>query len=325
MTAIRKRSPIAIALLMIIACFGLYDYVALGQNAKPVGGNSESEPDVVKPAKVVGASATVNDPGVESALNTVDLHPEPFEDDDLFENPFDTSKKAKNPFSRYFDDDEYFRSQVELTEAINISWSHKYSTTGAPGLGIPPSPIQTRRSVATVTNEYTVLPAEQKHALLIALRNKLLREQTEKIMTEDDAEGRKALLSELKDIYRSRFQIDTAYQDYRVRKIEARTKKLRDEITAREDAREEWVDAMVTLAKMRANGIDTIDPNVLPVAVDEPSAFPSANYRDSQTAENSARLYRLPQSGPLPQPNMQLPTIPARPVARDSGALRKVE
>lgn len=82
-----------------------------------------------------------------------------------------------------------------------------------------------------------------------------LRQKLESKNSPDDEDAKEGHLKELKRMYALRFDLDTAYQDFKVSQVEARAKKLRAEVQAREQASEKWVDAMITLAKMKADGI----------------------------------------------------------------------
>lgn len=95
----------------------------------------------------------------------------------------------------------------------------------------------------------------------------------------ENNENREALLKKLKQLYTLRFNLDTAYQDLKVTEIETRAAKLRAEVAAREKASSEWVDAMVTLAKMKSNGIET--------GIADVSPFPAlSNSRDLQSSDS---------------------------------------
>ena len=117
----------------------------------------------------------------------------------------------------------------------------------------------------TVNPRAEDLSPEQRLGVIVTLQNQLIERAHRQLLEAKGDSARNELLEELGAIYADRFDIDTKYQDYKVRRIEARAAKLRADVTARERAAKEWVDAMVTLAKMRANGIETM-PAVGPPA-----------------------------------------------------------
>ena len=103
-------------------------------------------------------------------------------------------------------------------------------------------------------------------------------------MQAKDAKTRNDTLNSLKLLYAMRFEIDTAYQDYKVREIERRAKALREEVIAREDVAGDWVDAMVhTFENARQrNRDDDTDPRV-PVRITSLNRYrgrqPSTRFR----------------------------------------------
>lgn len=102
-------------------------------------------------------------------------------------------------------------------------------------------------------------------------------DQARLLKTEDEAE-RKKILASLKLNYEARFAIDTAYQELQLKEIELRAAKLREEVNKRAESQQEWVSAMVTLDKMRANGISTMEPagHEHSISSNEPTWNPNA-------------------------------------------------
>lgn len=100
---------------------------------------------------------------------------------------------------------------------------------------------------------------EQCLGIAVAAIEKQIAAQNRELVESNDTESREALIKKLSDSYRTRFELDTAFQDFKVSEIERRAKKLRAEVEARQSATQQWVDAMVTLAKMKADGIETMN------------------------------------------------------------------
>lgn len=160
----------------------------------------------------------------------------------------------------------------------------------------------------TVAPKTADLTPEQRLGVVIGMRERELAKINQALAeTEDDAE-RDKLLAKLRVIYTERFEIDTMYQDYKVRKIEIRAAKLRADVKARDKALGDWVDAMVTLAKMRASGIETMPttPGPQPPSFGSPLTPPGMSLPPASTTfspENSVRGFGMrptPQAGAIP-------------------------
>ncbi len=151
--------------------------------------------------------------------------------------------------------------------------------------------------VQTVQTTSDELSPEQRLGVIIALQEEKIAQALKELMAEQDDKKREQQLRELEQLYIARFDVDTAYQDYKVRKIELRAAKLRADVTAREKAVDQWAAAMVTLAKMRAAGIETMH-NVSPTPgnlAPTPIGAPGQTLHDSRTPS-------------LPSPGMGFPS-----------------
>ncbi|MCC9602847.1 hypothetical protein LOC67_20035 [Stieleria sp. JC731] len=97
-------------------------------------------------------------------------------------------------------------------------------------------------------------------------------------------------IAELKFLYQLRFDLDTAFQDLKVTEIEARAKKLREEVERREASVDKWVDAKITLDQMKADGIDVNQRFSYPSAISIPQPaqypppIPAATFQSFQPA-----------------------------------------
>ena len=124
------------------------------------------------------------------------------------------------------------------------------------------------------------------------------------LQNNDDQPGSEQTWDELKFLMRLLFDLDTAFQDFKVTEIEERAKKLRAEVDRRSEAAQQWVNAMITLEEMKANGI----------AVDEiptlnPPVPTAAMYPGQPTEIQSGTGFRFPGSPPATgQPTRNLPT-----------------
>lgn len=83
-----------------------------------------------------------------------------------------------------------------------------------------------------------------------------LNRQRDQFLKSDEEENKSELAQRVKYLYALRYDLDTAYQDYKVSEIEERARKLREEVTRRQGAGKKWVAAMMTLDEMKADGID---------------------------------------------------------------------
>ena len=157
------------------------------------------------------------------------------------------------------------------------------------------------------------LTPEQRLGVLVSVHERLIREKQESLLAVED-DGRPKIVKELRELYAMRFELDTAYQDFRVREIERRANKLREEVDSRETAAKQWVDAMVTLAEMRASGIATMPPlsgprvesssgMPVPVGVSRLRSPRSTGVAPSTTPAGNS--FNYPSPGPL------APSLPA--------------
>ena len=83
-----------------------------------------------------------------------------------------------------------------------------------------------------------------------------LNRQRDQFLKSDKEENKSELAQRVKYLYALRYDLDTAYQDYKVSEIEERARNLREEVTRRQGAGKKWVAAMMTLDEMKADGID---------------------------------------------------------------------
>ena len=137
------------------------------------------------------------------------------------------------------------------------------------------------------------LTPAQRHAICVRQFNAQISSLKSQLSQETPKVQEEQLLAQLKSAYSARFRIDTVFQDIRVREIERRARKLRNELDARDEAEESWVKAMLTLAEMKADGIDT-------TAGDFPQPAP---YDDSRLRRNA---YNQPSFGNANQSNFML-------------------
>ncbi|MGB7325150.1 MAG: hypothetical protein WBD31_09780 [Rubripirellula sp.] len=192
------------------------------------------------------------------------------------------------------------------------------------------------------------LSSKDRHALFVQLIEKQIQSTHEKLLKTDDRGQRAAVLDTLKQAYADRFRVDTAYQNLKVTEIESRAKKLREELTERAESEKNWVNAMTTLAEMRANGIDPMvsmgnsQPPLTASSYPVPNRFeqsrttdsqPFPTFGDSSLAEEPFDT-RLPNDGrgfPSPTPDPRNQTQPnsrfSEPRSSDNAAtrLRRVE
>ncbi|MCG8653261.1 MAG: hypothetical protein MI861_25705 [Pirellulales bacterium] len=168
------------------------------------------------------------------------------------------------------------------------------------------------------------LSPEQRLGVFTALIETQLRKVQQGMTNGMDTGAMKKSLQELRDLYSRRFGLETDYQDYKVRKIERRAQKLRGEVDARKSATKDWVDAMVTLDKMRASGIGvlpgtvsagvglpatTVPDAIVPGAIVPGTAFPGAVLPSPKTINGNLGL---PPVSPGAPGTFSLPT-PAPP------------
>ncbi|QDT13896.1 hypothetical protein [Planctomycetes bacterium K23_9] len=102
------------------------------------------------------------------------------------------------------------------------------------------------------------LSSVHRHAICVMQFDAVIRDLRKDLDQANGAAAETEILDELAKAYSARFKIDTVYQDIKVKEIEQRAQKLRDELTARDEAEKAWVKAMMTLAELRADGIETM-------------------------------------------------------------------
>lgn len=174
--------------------------------------------------------------------------------------------------------------QNDLSGGMNSFPSEASSFRSPAGMGVPP--ISSGFSAANGTT--VKRSPEQSLAIMVAeVEKQIARHNRELNESTDDAQ-QEVLLKKLSESYQLRFELDTAFQDYKVAEIERRAKKLRADVDAREKATQQWVDAMVTLAKMKANGIETM--NSTPSSFDPTPALAPAKM-------DPAKTFNVPPSG----------------------------
>ena len=101
------------------------------------------------------------------------------------------------------------------------------------------------------------LTMDQRREIFLSLNLAKIRDNQQRLSGAGNETEKKKILASLKSEYAARFEIDTAFQELKLEEIERRASKLRAEVNKRSDSQDEWVNAMVTLDKMRANGFDT--------------------------------------------------------------------
>ena len=108
-----------------------------------------------------------------------------------------------------------------------------------------------------IDSEVDLTPA-QRHAICVRQFDTQIRSLKSQLNQGTQQDQKAKLLTQLKNALSARFRIDTVFQDVRVKEIERRAQKLRKELDARGVAEESWVQAMLTLAEMKSDGIDTM-------------------------------------------------------------------
>lgn len=133
---------------------------------------------------------------------------------------------------------------------------------------------------------------ELAHAVAVAMVEKTIADMKKHRAGTDAAE--ETLIRTLRFLYRLRFDLDTAFQDFKVTEIEKRATKLRSEVDRRAAATEKWVDAMMTFEQMEADGIEGV--RMFQPSLPEPAGSP--------------RIYPTPYGPaiPLPSPAVSLPS-----------------
>ncbi|WP_149499883.1 hypothetical protein [Roseiconus lacunae] len=124
-----------------------------------------------------------------------------------------------------------------------------------------------------------------------------LTDVKKELLDDKRTDEQSVILDDLRFLYQLRFDLDTAYQDLKVSEIETRAKKLREEIERREAAVEKWVDAKITLDKMKADGIDVGGATFL---------FTRPELSSSSSYPAPTRL-AIPTH---PDPNQAVPSLP---------------
>ena len=103
------------------------------------------------------------------------------------------------------------------------------------------------------------LTPEQRLALMISITEKQIQQNLAALSMIKDENSKEDILGLLKEQFQSRYAFDTAYQDFKTKAAEAKAAAQRADVDERKEAEQGWVDAMVTLAKTRAEGIETMD------------------------------------------------------------------
>ncbi|MEM9588347.1 MAG: hypothetical protein AAGA03_13775 [Planctomycetota bacterium] len=108
------------------------------------------------------------------------------------------------------------------------------------------------RSLDPLADNLTI---EERCATNVAMIQRELNESLRKVA---DTSGMvdELALAEVREWYDRLYQMETDFQDLKVLEIEKRTSTLRNQVEQRRNAKSQWVDAMVTLAKMKAMGIE---------------------------------------------------------------------
>lgn len=199
------------------------------------------------------ASKTLSDEAIESIPPSMDV--------DNAKNDSATKRHnaVRNKFLFVFsgEADWPFADNLQDQMTVNVrTYSQVYSSPN----------VQTQRVVfrsQTVNPADPNLSAEQKLAVGVKVIEGLISEKRREVNLANSDEARSEFLDELRELYELRFELDSAYQDFKVSEIERRAKKLREDVHARDSEREDWVQAMVTLARMQARGIETMAPRGL--------------------------------------------------------------
>ncbi|MDM4017629.1 hypothetical protein [Roseiconus lacunae] len=117
-------------------------------------------------------------------------------------------------------------------------------------------PVRLTRVAPSTINPSASHSIERVRIGIIQKIEQQLTDVKKELLDDKRTDEQSVILDDLRFLYQLRFDLDTAYQDLKVSEIETRAKKLREEIERREAAVEKWVDAKITLDKMKADGID---------------------------------------------------------------------
>ena len=164
-----------------------------------------------------------------------------------------SKKPASEDEGAIFDGDiSYFTA--DLPEYVTIKVRSDRDVVNKSGETVK----QTFYERQTVDPRAKKLSPEQRLGIFVAVTEKQIQENLAALEDADES-GRKEIMGALKDLFKTRYSFDTAYQDFKASQIESKADKLRAEVDARKSAADSWVDAMVTLAKAKAEGIETMD------------------------------------------------------------------
>ena len=248
-------------LLMALTTSGL----ASGQEAQP-STDSES-PDLI-PVEV---------PTLEASLEA--------EDAKFAEAPAEDASEMRDEFLKLFSDNKAWREWVEnaeLDDAMVIRYRRVHP-------GISSLPGGSKRFIfesQSVKVRDPNLNAEQKLGIMVSLADTGLQETLNDLFQQDDPKQQERTLKSLEHQYTARFEVESAYQDFKVQEIERRVKKLRAEVTQRDEARPDWVSAMVTLAKVKASGIELM-PDTMPVPLPGSTPLGGAGFNPSYSTQST--------------------------------------
>ncbi|MCD0461551.1 hypothetical protein [Roseiconus lacunae] len=153
-----------------------------------------------------------------------------------------------------------------------------------------------RESALSYTNSNEDSSIEYNRTQLLAGIEQQLTYVKKELLDDKRTGEQSVILDDLRFLYQLRFDLDTAYQDLKVSEIETRAKKLREEIERREAAVEKWVDAKITLDKMKADGIDVGVTNF-------PLSRPEFSSSSSYPAPTPLAI------PPRPDPNQAVPSL----------------
>ena len=170
------------------------------------------------------------------------------------------------------------------------------------------------------------LTMDQRREIYLSMNLAAIRDGQERLVKAENEAEKKKILASLKSEYAARFEIDTAYQELKLEEIERRASILRAEVDKRSESQDEWVNAMVTLDKMRANGIETIPSNPpasstfrSPIASAQRSSTVDALQSSPSLFQRSPPLSIRPiEDFPDQRPNEFQGTRPARPTPATS-------
>ncbi len=163
-------------------------------------------------------------------------------------------------------------------EQVAIRTRREVTITSSDGETITRPAVET----LSIDPQRTPLSTVHRHAICVVQFDGLIGQLRKELDGSSNADEEQAILNRLANAYSARFKIDTVYQDMKVREIEERAQKLRNELTERDEAEKDWVKAMMTLAEMRADGIDPMQNPPSVVRTSSPVSLPSARQERGQ-------------------------------------------